>query len=60
LLFESTVEAFMAEVVLAREADRAVEGQLADEADEIVVGLSHIFQHMDLGRYFHDTALPPH
>lgn len=51
------VEAFAAEVMFARELDGLVKGRVADEADEVAVGVGEVFEVLEFGRDLDDAAL---
>lgn len=51
------VEAFAAKVVLARELDGAVKGRVADEADEVAVGVGEIVEVLEVGSDLEDAAV---
>jgi hypothetical protein len=50
-------EALAAEVVFAGELDGAVKGRVADEADEVAVGVGDVFEVLELGRDFNDATV---
>jgi hypothetical protein len=53
----AVVQALAAEVVVAGEADGAVEGRMADEADEVAVAGGDVVELVHVGRDLGDAAL---
>lgn len=51
------VKAFAAKVVFAGELNRLVKGRVADEADEVAVGLAEVFEILELWRDFDHAAV---
>lgn len=51
------VETLAAEVVFARELDGPIKRRVAYEADEVAVGLGEVFEVLEFGRDFDDSAV---
>lgn len=53
----SMLKTFPTKVVLARKLYGAIEGRVADETDEVAIGVGEVFEGLELGRDFDDAAL---
>ena len=51
------IETVAAEVVFAGELNGLVKGRVADEADEVAVGLGEVFEVLEFGWDFDDSAV---
>lgn len=51
------IETLAAEVMLAQELDGLIEGRVADQADQVAVGRGYVFERLELGGHFDDSAL---
>lgn len=51
------IKTLSTEVVLAGELDGLIEGRVADQADEVAVWGGRVFEGLELGRDFDDSAL---